>query len=287
MACGVQFSSKRRPKKLEQVIFNKYFYHKQILRQLADEYHRSIPWVRKQIFECEPELNNCNPRDVLVVADATFFGKRRDKFGVLVFKDVWSGNILMWKYIESEMIKDYTYLTNELQDKGFIFKGVVIDGKRGLFKAFNAFPIQMCHFHQKMIIQRYITRHPKLEASKDLKRIVSRLTSTTETSFINAFDNWYEKHKEFINEKSINPTTGKEYYTHRKLVAAYRSLKKNLPYLFTYKNYSELKMPNTTNSLDGGLFSQLKKLTKIHQGIMKSLKPKLIDDYLVSYNKKL
>lgn len=287
MACGVQFSSKRRPKKLEQVIFNKYFYHKQTLRQLADEYHRSIPWVRKQIFEYEPELNNCNPRDVLVVADATFFGKRRDKFGVLVFKDVWSGNILMWKYIESEMIKDYTYLTNELQDKGFIVKGVVIDGKRGLFKAFDAFPIQMCHFHQKMIVQRYITRDPKLEASKDLKRIVSRLTSTTETSFINALDNWYEKHKEFINEKSINPTTGKEYYTHRKLVAAYRSLRRNLPYLFTYKNYSELKMPNTTNSLDGGVFSQLKKLTKIHQGITKSLKSKLIDDYLVSYNKKL
>lgn len=150
MACGVQFSSKRRPKKLEQVIFNKYFYHKQTLRQLADEYHRSIPWVKKQIFEYEPELNSYNPRDVLVVADATFFGKRRDKFGVLVFKDVWSENILMWKYIESEMIKDYTYLTNELQGKGFIVKGVVIDGKRGLFKAFDAFPIQMCHFHQKM-----------------------------------------------------------------------------------------------------------------------------------------
>ena len=55
----------------------------------------------------------------------------------------------------------------------------------------------------------------------------------------------------------------------------------------TYKNYPELKIPNTTNSLDGGVFSQLKKLTKIHQGITKSLKSKLIDDYLVSYNKKL
>jgi len=58
------------------------------------------------------QLNTYNPRDVLVVADATFFGKRRDKFGVLVFKDVWSGDILIWKYIASETIKDYTYLTN-------------------------------------------------------------------------------------------------------------------------------------------------------------------------------
>ncbi len=46
-------------------------------------------------------------------------------------------------------------------------------------------------------------------------------------------------------------------------------------------------MPNTTNSLDGGVFFQLKTLTKIHQGITKSLKSKLIDDYLVNYNKKL
>jgi len=139
LVCGVQFSSKRRPKKLEQVIFNKYFYRKQTLRQLSDEYHRSIPWVRKQIFEYEPKLNIYNPREVLVVADATFFGKRRDKFGVLVFKDVWSGDILIWKYIESETIKDYTYLKNELQGRGFTIKGITIDGKRGLFKAFDEF----------------------------------------------------------------------------------------------------------------------------------------------------
>lgn len=105
----------------------------------------------------------------------------------------------------------------------------------------------MCHLHQKMIIQRYITRHPKLEASKELKKIVSRLTSTTETRFTNSLDQWYLEYEEFINGKSINPSTGKEYFTHRKLVAAYRSLKRNLPYLFTYKNHPKLVMANTTN----------------------------------------
>ena len=88
-------------------------------------------------------------------------------------------------------------------------------------------------------------------------------------------------------KKVLIPQQVKNILHYRKLVAAYRSLRRNLPYLFTYKNYPELKMLNTTNSLDGGVFSQLKKLTKIHQGITKSLKSKLIDDYLVSYNKKL
>lgn len=145
----------------------------------------------------------------------------------------------------------------------------------------------MCHFHQKMIVQRYITRKPKLEASRDLRKIVSRLTSTTQTRFENRLDSWCLEHEEFINEKSINPTTGKEYYTHRKLVASYKSLRRNLSYLFTYRNYPDLNIVNTTNALDGGVFTQLKKLTKLHQGITKSLKSKLIDDYLVNYNKKL
>ena len=70
-------------------------------------------------------------------------------------------------------------------------------------------------------------------------------------------------------------------------MAAYKSLRRNLPYLFTYKKHPYLQIPNTTNSLDGGVFTQLKKLIKLHQGMSRSLKVKLIDDYLVNYNVKL
>lgn len=70
-------------------------------------------------------------------------------------------------------------------------------------------------------------------------------------------------------------------------MAAYKSLRRNLPYLFTHKNYPHSQIPNTTNSLNGGVFTQLKKLIKLHQGMSRSLKIKLIDDYLVNYNKKL
>lgn len=197
-----------------------------------------------------------------------------------------TNEILIWKHIESEQIKDYIYLKDELISIGFTINGITVDGKRGLFRALEEFPVQMCHFHQKMIVQRYLTRKPKMEPSIELKKIVARLTTTTETRFKNNLDVWYKKHEEFINEKSTNPTTSKEQYTHRKLMAAYKSLQKNIPYLFTYKTYPNLQIPNTTNALDGGVFTQLKKLIKLHQGISRSLKMKLIDDYLVNYNKK-
>ena len=59
----------------------------------------------------------------------------------------------------------------------------------------------MCHFHQKMIIQRYVTRRPKLEASKDLKKIVSRLTSTTQIRFENKLDIWYQEYESEIKKE--------------------------------------------------------------------------------------
>lgn len=173
-----------------------------------------------------------------------------------------------------------------LEDRGYIIQGVTVDGRRGLFTVFDAYPVQMCLFHQLMIIKRYLTKSPKLQPSKELKAITKRLTTTTQTRFTNKFQNWYVNNINFINEKTINEETGKEEFTHRRLVQAFRSINKNLPYLFTYKNNPDLMIPSTTNSLDGGVFSNLKKLMSLHQGITKSLKTKLIDDYLITYNKK-
>ena len=144
----------------------------------------------------------------------------------------------------------------------------------------------MCHFHQKSIITRYLTKKPKLQASKDLKRISSFLTRVEESRFKFLLDCWHKKYEDFLNEKSLNISTKKETFTHPKLRSAYRSLKTNLPYLFTCKNYSKLDIPNTTNSLEGGVFSPMKKLINIHGGLNKSLKLKMVDDYLVNYKEK-
>lgn len=222
----------------------------------------------------------------MIVCDATFYGKKKDKIGTLVFKDILSKEVLLWKHVQSELGKDYKQLLYRLLDLGYDIQAVIIDGKRGLYKVFKEYPIQMCHFHQKKIVQRYITLHPRLEAGKDLQKIVSRLTQTTEKNFTQKLDEWHEKYQVFLEEKSVSSTTGELHYTHPRIRAAYRSLKTNLPYLFTYKNEKNMKIHNTTNAIDGGLFSPMKKLLKIHNGFTKSLKVKMVDDYLVSYKKK-
>jgi hypothetical protein len=226
-----------------------------------------------------------NPRAVNLVCDATFYGKRKDKLGTLVFKDVESKEILIWKHIESEMIKDYKYLKEELLSLGYTIQSATLDGKRGLTKAFKDIPIQMCHFHQKKIVQRYITMRPKLEASIELKKIVSRLTHTTEKNFTQKLDDWYKTYEDFLDEKSVSSTTGELHYTHSRIRAAYRSLRTNLHYLFTYKNHKNLSISNTTNALEGGVFSHMKNMISLHRGISKSMKLNLVDYYLVNYQK--
>jgi len=228
----------------------------------------------KQRDEYIVDCKTHHPRPVNLICDATFYGKRKDKLGILVFKDNESKEILIWKHIESELVKDYT------------IQSVTLDGKRGLYKAFKDIPIQMCHFHQKKIVQRYITMRPKLEASKDLKKIVSRLTKTTEKNFTEKLDEWYDKYQDFLEEKSVSSITGELRYTHPRIRAAYRSLRTNLPYLFTYKNHKDLSISNTTNALEGGVFSHMKNMINLHRGLSKSLKLNLVDYYLVNYQKK-
>ena len=76
---------------------------------------------------------------------------------------------------------------------------------------------------------------------------------------------WHEKWKDFLSEKTYTDDNKRWFYTHKRLQSAYRSLKTNLPYLFTYLDYPEIGMPNTTNSLEG-TFSSLKTKIRMHSG---------------------
>ena len=144
----------------------------------------------------------------------------------------------------------------------------------------------MCQFHQRKTINKYLTRNPQLDIAIDLQKIMYNLTTTTEVRFTNKLNAWHIKYRDTLYQKSINELTNKSTYKHPRILSAYKNIIFNLPYLFTYKKYTEFKIHNTTNAIDGGVFSPMKKLLKIHNGFTKSLKIKMVDDYLINYNKK-
>lgn len=139
---------------------------------------------------------------------------------------------------------------------------------RGLSIALRPIPVQMCQFHQMLIVRRYLTQDPDLDASRDLLNLVNIITKTDKESFTGAFDEWHEKYKDVLNErvrdKRIKRRTPP--YMRPKLRSAYLSLKRNMPLLWTFYDRPETGLPNTNNGLEG-LFSDLKSKIRVHSGI--------------------
>jgi hypothetical protein len=210
--------------------------------------------------------------------DTTYFGR---DFGVMVFKST-DGVHLYWKFVKYETIAGYVDGINHLSQQGVRITGIVCDGRKGLLKALEQYPIQLCQFHQIAIVTRYITRKPKAQASIELRSIIHLLPQTDKESFFGALDEWYQKWKEYVNERAINPETGKSRYVHRRLRSAYRSLDRNKNHLFTWYDHMELEIPTTNNQLEG-TFTHLKNKLRNHNGLNRKRKEKFVDGFLKAF----
>lgn len=188
---------------------------------------------------------------------------------------------LHWFPIETEKVEHYERCMNTLEAAGFAFASFTIDGRRGvrklLQKQYPNIPIQHCQYHQLQTITQKLTQRPKLEASKDLRKIALSLSKTTREKFTLDLDEWYEEWGDFIKERTESFDLKRKWrWKHERLRSAYFSLRRNLPWLFTSLDYPELNIPNTTNSCDGS-FAHWKNKVKLHRGIQKNRKKKMID----------
>jgi len=188
---------------------------------------------------------------------------------------------LLWRFVNTENQETTIGGITELQSKGWQILCLVVDGKNLSLGEKLGISIQMCHFHQLAIIKRYLTSNPKLLASQQLKQIAELLPILTEKRFIRLLDAWYFRWANFLKEKTKVPGTKRWFYTHKRTRSAYRSLRANVPYLFTYQRLRKegINCPNTNNSLEG-TFAHLKDKVRLHRGLKLIRKLKLIDQIL-------
>lgn len=249
---------------------------KQTYKQLALKYGCSIRTVQRSIDRHKVSVPIHQPKAVIVLMDTTYWGRN---FGVMLFKDARSGLNLLKKYVKYETNALYQQGISELREKGFFIVAIICDGRKGLVGSFSDIPVQMCQFHQSAIIRRYLTKKPKLVAAQELLTVVDLMKMTDKESFEGVLDLWIEKWQYFLDERTFNLETGRSFYTHKRLRSAYRSLRNNLPWLFTWYDHITLEIPNTTNAIDGH-FADLKNKLRNHNGLSKSRKRKFIDEFL-------
>ena len=279
MDCGRQFQSAHRDTGKNEALWNEYVDGKQTLKQLGKKHDRSHVSIRRQLDAVTVAEQSLTPQPSVFITDTTFWGQN---YGVCVFRSHDLKKNVWWHDVESERMAHYRFGRQILEEKGWSFLAVVVDGRRGFLAVFKDILIQICQFHQIKQVTKYLTRRPQTDAGKELRTLALTLTKTDEATFTAALSAWHAKWGAFIEEKTfLEFSNGKKkwYYTHKKVRSAYRSLKHNLPYLFTYLKYPELNIPNTTNDLDGS-FSALKKKLAAHHGLRRDRRYKVISQLL-------
>lgn len=248
------------------------------MKQLKKKTGHSHVWVRRQLEHAQPALSNTLPIETIAAADVTFWGRG---YGVCVFRSPTERRNLWATEVTQETPRVYALGRAALKQDGCTLLGVVIDGKRGVAKVFSDIPVQVCHFHQVKTVTKYLTRKPKTQAGWELRGIALRLTESNESEFTTLLASWHSRWESFLSERTPCSCCKRSRwpFTHRKLRAAYRSLVTNLPFLFTFKKYPELHLPNTTNCLDG-MFGQLKSRLNVHRGARPRFRYKIIQEIL-------
>ena len=267
----------------EQDLWNAYQQGKQTVKELSVRYGMSVATIKRRLHDIkrewvQPPLSG----EGFVHLDVTYWGR---SFGVLLALDSQTGKPLYMAFVKSETAKDYEEAVSSIKECGYTIRGLIIDGKQTLFKTFSAYPIQMCQFHMKQIVRRYLTLNPKMLASRELKDLTAKLHRADEVGFKRDYQEWKEKWKDTIKHKSLHKD-GKMHYTHRRLRAAMNSLDFYLPYLFTFQREDCKGMPNTNNKIEG-TFTDLKKNLNNHSGLTQENRKRFVSWFFLALTETL
>ena len=144
--CGYRFRHKQLPS--EEEIGNIYQENKQTISELSDIFNVSYSTIKRMLAHVtkewvQPALSG---RSGYVHLDATYWGHH---WGVFLALDDASGFPLYVEFIKSETTADYLNAVRSIEARGYLIKGLIIDGNPTLFNLLAGYNLQMHQFHMK------------------------------------------------------------------------------------------------------------------------------------------
>ena len=282
-ACGASVN-KRRPDVAKAATFTQFIEHcttTTSLEALADRNGVSVSTMKRRFSWCwlvdvpDPTIGHTGRIYDQVFLDGTYTAS-----GCLIVAATLD-HVIAWHWCKRETTRAYKQLLERIPAPLI----AVIDGGQGAASAIKqCWPttlVQRCLVHAQRVVRRYTTSRPRTDAGRTIYRLALKLTRI---STIEQASQWGAQLHEFatvyrtwLNEKTLvkDPQTGRwtRTWTHANVRKAYNSLnhlwRSNL--LFVYLNPPEEVLDTdqikaTTNSLEGGINSQLKLLARTHRG---------------------
>ena len=219
--------------------------------------------------------------------DATYFVK----FCMICYQDDFDGYTQLIRFADNENYQEMKEDLENLIKLGIQIESITTDGHKSILKAIKKevpkAKVLGCLVHIQRMCLLWLTRYPKHIAGQELRSIVLKLlkiqTENDKMYWIQEFNQWYENHKTYINEKTVNQETDRYWYTHKLLRRSYSTIKSALPNMFHYLKNTNI--PRTTNGIEG-FFSHLKNHLDIHRGLTTKNRINFIKWYVFFSNQK-
>lgn len=271
------------------VWFKKWIIGRQILESIRQERGLSITSLKRYFsaYLKKPPILSVFPSEkVNLIIDGTYF---KNDLCLIIYRDNTIKFTQLYRLTDGEWYIELKEDLENLINLGVNIQSITCDGHKALLKAINKIckhvVVQRCLIHIQRMCRIWLSAKPKSEAGVSLRRIVSKLhavkTPLDRDYWIVSLVRWYKKYEHFINEKSINPDTGKYWYKHKMVRRSFTVIRKALPDMFQY--IDNPKIPNSTNGLES-FFGHLKNNLNIHRGLSKQHRKDFIKWYLYFKN---
>ena len=198
--------------------------------------------------------------------DGTYF---KHENCLMVLMDNGTSKVIAHKYHYRENYESAYQIFKEMNDDALNPEAITVDGNTSVIRALKAvWPgiiIQRCIAHILRQGLSWLRRYPKIQASKDLRRVLLTVTGVKDIKrrdmFIKDFEKWEKQYGHFVQSL---PSTHKVYGDLQRT----RSLVLHaLPCMFHYLDNKCIAA--TTNQLEG-YFSRLKEIYRKHRGLSKN-----------------
>lgn len=290
--CGILFTgSNDGVKKANQFIwFKKWVIERWTLNQLANSSGYSVRSLNRYFYQylsLPPVLSVFPSERVNLLIDGTYFNH---DLCLIIYRDNTIKFTQLYRLTDGEWFEEMAEDLSNLLQLGVKIESITCDGHRALLKAIkHACPevmLQRCLVHIQRMSLNWLSGNPKSDAGKELRKIISKLhfieNNVQRDYWIVSVIKWQEIYKDYINQKSINPETGRYWYTHKMVRRVFMTIKRALPDMFKYLDNK--RIPKSTNGLES-FFGHLKGHLNVHRGLSRTHRKQFIQWYLYFKNK--
>lgn len=291
--CGLYFTSENKSVSLKnrEIWFKKWIVGKQTYEQISVESRYSVSTLQRYfnvMLGNVPRLSYSQSKEVYLLIDGTYFS---NEICLVVFRDDIFKQTQLYRITDGEHYEEMKEDLENILNLGIKIGGITCDGDKSLLKAIRkvcpTVPVQRCLVHIQRMCKIWLSAYPKSEAGFELREIVCKLhfidNESKKQYWIKEFLDWFDKHKDFINEKSYSLETDRYWYTHKMVRRCFSVIRKALPNMFTF--LQNPKISKTTNGIES-FFGHLKGNLNIHRGLTISRRKKFIQWYLFYKNQK-